>query len=439
MSIIASVNSNTCHSGPAANVICPLTVVLSAISSAPVSVQYATEAGTASAGAGDYQGVSPDQHATVTIPPGSTCGQIQITIKPHAPGGSKFFTVRLANPVGASIDQPAGAGVITIVPDGVVPIPPHGPIDLAPIIAAQNGPLTLPAGGHYKTTAIIEMKYPLDGSGSLVDLPQGTTNFKAVAPNVTLANFTAYKGGLFFEAAADNCSVTGCNIGVGQPPGSFTAAFKTLPGGTNAKFKGNHVGVTTSVSVYCDQDGAQVGGPNASDSNTLMGSVNEYALRCEVGGEDGKTIPNGALVQKNIISNGTRKDAIGVRAFHNVLLLDNVINGDARYGQVPGAGSPAPVVGQYCTGTISGNHFTSNGMLISLCEIYQGSKLTMTANVFTNPIAPAVSADSYSEVTTQNNTIQIYAGSHPWSFWAISSKGKQIDLGGNKTVTIPHA
>lgn len=363
-----------------------------------------------------------------------------------APGTLAALTcspVAAVTPPPATPSKPAltpSAPVVVVPP--VVPTPPIiivGASDLAPLIASMTGPKVLPPNGHYKLGSLANLKYSLDGSGSLLDIPQGTTNFKAVAPGVTLANWIAYKGGLFFEAAADNCQLVGCKLGVGQAPGSFMGAFKTVPGGTNAKFRGNHVGVTTSVSAYCDQNGVQVGGPNDVDKNILDGSLNEYALRLEVGGADGKTIPVGALVQKNTVSNGTRKDAIGVRAFLLTNVLDNIISGDVRYGQVPGAGEPAPTVGQYCTGNLLRNHFASNGMLISLCEAYQGVKLLVGSNIFTNPIAPAVTADSYSEITTQDNTVQVYAGSHPWEFWAASAKGRRIDLGGDKTIIVPAA
>jgi SdrD B-like domain len=314
------------------------------------------------------------------------------------------------------------------------PTPTPTPIDLGKIVAGQTGPLVLPKGNYY-SDATLDLKHPLFGSNSNLTLEQGMTNFKAVMPGVILDGFVAPKAGLYFEAAAPNCQLLNNILGVGQPNGSVIQAFKTLPGGINATCAGNTVGVTTTVSVYCDQNNVSV------LNNVLAGSIDEYAVRFELGGPDGKTMCSGATLSGNTIHDiSSVKDAVGIRVFQNVYCLRNISYGDFRWGQVPGTGdSPTYKVGQYASGSMTANQILGNGNIISLIEVYQGVSLLLTGNIITNPYAPAVSADVYSVVTMSDNTLQVYEGSKVWEMWAASSKGTQVNLGGNKTVIIPKA
>jgi hypothetical protein len=311
--------------------------------------------------------------------------------------------------------------------------PAHPPIALDSIIAAAKGPIVLQANSLYVLSATANLKYSLDGNGSTIDLPTNQTDFKAIAPDVTIARFVAPKAGLFFESAANHCGVENCKIGVGSPSGSVGQAFKTLPGGTNSFFTGNSVGVTTTVSIYFDESGVWC------TDNTLAGSINEYAFRFDVPASG--ITQSGATFSGNTVSNNNGcKDAGGVRQFFNVTMEGNTFTGDVRWGQVPGAGTPATKsVGQFASGTVTGNHFTSNGMAISLVEVYQGVSLRLNNNTFTNPLAPPVSADTLSQITGGTNTEQAYAGAKAWEFFATSSKGKYAATGGDKMVTVPAA
>jgi DNA-binding beta-propeller fold protein YncE len=85
-------------------------VTLSAASTSPVSVQYATADGTAVAGT-DYSA----QTGTVTFAPGQTSRLIPlVTLYDATPPANDYFNVQLSNPSGATITN--GSAVVTIVP-----------------------------------------------------------------------------------------------------------------------------------------------------------------------------------------------------------------------------------------------------------------------------------------------------------------------------------
>jgi streptogramin lyase len=86
---------------------------LSAASTSPVTVQYATMDGTAVAGT-DYVAAS----GTLTLAPGSTSGSVTVTLLPvtlGAGGSNKTFSLNLSNPSGATLATPSVRG--TIHPD----------------------------------------------------------------------------------------------------------------------------------------------------------------------------------------------------------------------------------------------------------------------------------------------------------------------------------
>jgi sugar lactone lactonase YvrE len=86
-----------------------VTVTLSAASSSPVTVQYATADGTALAGT-DYTA----QSGTVTFAPGQTSRLVLlVTHYDPTPDGNETFSVQLSNPTGATIGT--GTATVTIV------------------------------------------------------------------------------------------------------------------------------------------------------------------------------------------------------------------------------------------------------------------------------------------------------------------------------------
>ena len=85
------------------------TVELGAVSGAQVTVDYATTAGTATAGS-DYTAAS----GTLTFAPGETSKSISVTIADDdVDEGNETFTVTLSNAVNASIGQATATGTIT--------------------------------------------------------------------------------------------------------------------------------------------------------------------------------------------------------------------------------------------------------------------------------------------------------------------------------------
>jgi len=84
------------------------TVTLSAPSAQPVTVQYATATGTATAGS-DYQARS----GTLTIPAGQTTGTITVPIiGDRLPEPNEAFAVNLSSPTNATIADGQGVGTI---------------------------------------------------------------------------------------------------------------------------------------------------------------------------------------------------------------------------------------------------------------------------------------------------------------------------------------
>jgi hypothetical protein len=84
------------------------TVTLSLSPSSPVTFQYTTANGTASAGT-DYSATS----GTATINPGSTSAHLQVPILPTSSSGSTLtFTMTISSPSGAAIDRAVGTGSV---------------------------------------------------------------------------------------------------------------------------------------------------------------------------------------------------------------------------------------------------------------------------------------------------------------------------------------
>ncbi|WP_048860126.1 cellulose binding domain-containing protein, partial [Acidisphaera rubrifaciens] len=83
------------------------TVSLSAASTQPVTVAYATADGTAHAGT-DYTAES----GTLTFAPGTTTQQVSVPTQPGA-AGTETFTLALSNPSGATIATGTGTGTGT--------------------------------------------------------------------------------------------------------------------------------------------------------------------------------------------------------------------------------------------------------------------------------------------------------------------------------------
>ena len=74
---------------------------------------------------------------------------------------------------------------------------------------------------------------------------------------------------------------------------------------------------------------------------------------------------------------------------------------------------------------------------MSPIEVFEGVNLHITGNTITNPCGPTVSAGVFSNVYSKDNKTQIYKGNKIWEFFANSSQGTYIPLGGDEVVVIP--
>src|SRR5262249_4796098 len=103
-----TINDATVAEGNTGTTAATFTVTLSAASSQPVTVAYATTGGNATAGS-DYQSTS----GTLTIPAGQTSGMITVpVIGDRLPEPSETFAVNLSSPTNATIADGQGVGTI---------------------------------------------------------------------------------------------------------------------------------------------------------------------------------------------------------------------------------------------------------------------------------------------------------------------------------------
>lgn len=314
-------------------------------------------------------------------------------------------------------------------------------VDLDPILANATGPLVLNKA-HYTSAKQRIIKWSVDLSGSPLTCNQAITNFVVTGAGLKFGNFACDKAGVLIVNRGDNNTFHDYTAGIDQPAGSIVQTFKTEPGGTRATLARVHSGVTTTVSYYFDKGGIIVPGKEVLGFASLTdvsgeGSIKEYVFRATLPGTGIKQ--TGLRLTRCNFKNGTGKDTAGIREFDEVHALDCTSIGDWRWGQVPGAGiPPTSHVGQYCNNcSVENTHYTSNGGVECQVQAYQGVRLIVKGCRFTLPNLPSITAAVFSEITTQNNVQEFYAGQPQYALWAHSSTGKQIDLGGNKVVIIP--
>jgi hypothetical protein len=121
-SVAVGIDNTTLVEGNTGSRTAGFVVTLSAPSTSPVSVHYATASGTATAGS-DFTGVS----GTLTFPAGATTRFVPVTVNADTTfEASETFTVKLSSPVGATITPGAGTGTIVNDDGGTCGIPsPH--------------------------------------------------------------------------------------------------------------------------------------------------------------------------------------------------------------------------------------------------------------------------------------------------------------------------
>jgi uncharacterized repeat protein (TIGR01451 family) len=190
-----SINDVTLTEGNKGSKSVAFTVTLSPASAVPVTVQYATADGSATAGS-DYTAAS----GTLTIPAGSTSGFISIAVKGDTLlEPDETFEVNLSNATNAAIGDAQGGG--TIQNDDVASA------DLA--ITKTAPPGTYRAGGQVTYTMTVINNGP--------DAAQSVVVTDNLPPQVDFVSCGATGGGV--------CGGTG---------NSRTVAFSALPSGSTA-------------------------------------------------------------------------------------------------------------------------------------------------------------------------------------------------------------
>ncbi len=108
-STVVSIDDVSINEGNSGTTAFTFTVSLTNPSATDVSVDYTTTDGSATTGDSDYAATS----GTLTIPAGSTTGQITVNVTgDNKVEGNETFTVDLSNPVGATITDNQGLGTI---------------------------------------------------------------------------------------------------------------------------------------------------------------------------------------------------------------------------------------------------------------------------------------------------------------------------------------
>lgn len=163
------INDVTQAEGNAGTTEFQFTVTLSNLSASPVTVDYATAPGTATAGA-DYTSTS----GTLIINPGSLTGAITVNVVGEvAFEPNETFFVNLTNPTNATIADPQGLGTITN---------DDGPV--ADLSITKTGTPGVQPGGLIQYTITVANAGPQQATDVIVTdvLPAGTT-FVAATPS----------------------------------------------------------------------------------------------------------------------------------------------------------------------------------------------------------------------------------------------------------------
>jgi subtilisin-like proprotein convertase family protein len=180
-----SIGNVTVTEGDAGTVTASFPVTLSIVSGFQADVDYATVAGTATAGS-DYQSSS----GTLAFAPGQTTKQVDVTVNADVVAeGDETFTVGLSAPLNATILGATGVGTITDDDAG-----PKLSIGNATVVEGNSGPaaLTFTVSMDPISASVVTVDYATAGgtatAGSDYTTTSGTLTFAAgeVTKTVTL-------------------------------------------------------------------------------------------------------------------------------------------------------------------------------------------------------------------------------------------------------------
>jgi hypothetical protein len=151
-----------------------LQICASATSTSPITVQYTTSNGTATAGS-DYNTTS----ATATIPAGQTCVTVTFPIVDNTTSEpTELFNVTLSNPSGATIAD--GAGTVTILDNDSAPAPTVSINDVTVNENAGTASLQICASGT--SASPITVQYTTSNGTATAGSDYNTTSATATIP-----------------------------------------------------------------------------------------------------------------------------------------------------------------------------------------------------------------------------------------------------------------
>ena len=210
-------------SGPAAQTM-TFTVTLSQAAASAVTVNWATVAGTATAGS-DFTAAS----GTLTFAAGETSKTVTVSIPAHTATGSEQFTVQLSGASGATLADASGTG--TILPDN------------SPALAIADGSTTEGNSG----TKTLAFTVNLTGAAAgTVTVNYATANGTATAGS----DYTAASGTLIFNAGETSKTVNVTILGdtAEEPDETFTVTLSNPTSGV-ALVKAAATGTITNDDV----------------------------------------------------------------------------------------------------------------------------------------------------------------------------------------------
>ena len=180
----ASINDVTVTEGDAGSVNASFTVSLNAPSGRPVSIDYATANGTATAPS-DYQTTA----GTVSFPAGQTAQQVTVQVNADVlDEDDETFTVNLSGAVDATIADAEGLGTIT---------------DNDPLPALSVNDVTVTEGNSGTTNAVFTVTQSVV-SGRPVTVDYATADSSAIAPG----DYAATTGQLTFAPGQTTRTIT---------------------------------------------------------------------------------------------------------------------------------------------------------------------------------------------------------------------------------------
>jgi hypothetical protein len=222
-----SVNSVQANQGTGSSTL-TFTVSLSAAASGSVTVQYATQPGTALAGT-DYTSAS----GMLTFTAGQTSQPVTITVLgATAPEPNQTFNLVLSSPTGATVGT--GTGVATLVDTVTSPPPPPPPLPTVSVNSVQANQ------GTGSSTLTFTVSLSAAASGSV------TVQY-ATQPGTALAgtDYTSASGMLTFTAGQTSKTVSVTVLGATAPEPNQT--FNLVLSNPSGATVGTGTGVATLV------------------------------------------------------------------------------------------------------------------------------------------------------------------------------------------------